>query len=125
MKDLYFVRCKETGNVLEAVYVAKDGQLPEGFQELKANTTDAAGEKHVPVVEVKGNVVEVKVGSVPHPMTEEHLVGFIALATDKRVLRVNLTAADQPEATFVLEDGEKAVAAYEYCNLHGLWKAEA
>lgn len=125
MKDLKFIRCKATGNVLEVVYTAKEADAPEGFDILKANTTDAANEKHVPVIETEGQKVIVKVGSVPHPMTEEHLVGFIVLHTDKRVLRVDLTPSDAPEATFVLEDGEKAIAAYEYCNLHGLWKAQA
>lgn len=126
MKELKFVRCKETKNVLELVYVETEDKLAEleGFQVLKANSTDAAGEKHVPEVKVDGKNVHVVVGSVKHPMTEEHLVSFIVLQTDKRVMRVDLTADMEPEATFVLADGEKAVCVYEYCNLHGLWKAE-
>lgn len=120
MEELKFVRCPETKNVSEVLYVA-DGA---GLELLKANSTDAAGEKHVPVVSQDGNVVKVLVGSVEHPMTEEHYIPFIVVQTDKRVLRKDLTPQDAPKASFVLEDGEKFVRAYEYCNLHGLWKAE-
>ena len=93
--------------------------------ELKANTTDAAGEKHVPVIEKDGNKVVVKVGSVAHPMLEKHYIGFVVLQTEKAVLRVDLEPGQEPVAEFVVPEGDKAVAAYEYCNLHGLWKAEA
>lgn len=91
--------------------------------ELKANTTDASQEKHVPVVEVDGDKVKVKVGSAPHPMTEQHLITWIYLQTEKGGQRKNLKAGDEPEALFsVIED--KAVAAFAYCNLHSLWKAD-
>ena len=93
--------------------------------ELKANSTDAAGEKHVPVITVDGNKVHVVVGSVLHPMTEEHSIQFIALETKQGVQRKALLPTDQPVADFVLAEGDEVVAAYEYCNLHGLWKAEA
>ncbi|MCR5833394.1 MAG: desulfoferrodoxin [Selenomonadaceae bacterium] len=91
---------------------------------LTANTTDAAQEKHVPQVTVEGNKVIAKVGSVAHPMTEAHLIQWIFLQTNRGGQYVYLTPTDKPEAEFVLADGEKAVAVYEYCNLHGLWKAD-
>ena len=94
------------------------------MRELKANTTDAAQEKHVPEVSVEGNLVKVKVGSVEHPMTEEHHIAFIYLETENGVARKDLDHTGKPEAVFALAEGEKPVAVYEYCNLHGLWKKE-
>ena len=96
----------------------------EPMRELKANTTDAAQEKHVPEVSVEGNLVKVKVGSVEHPMTEEHHIAFIYLETENGVTRKALDHTGKPEAVFALAEGEKPVAVYEYCNLHGLWKKE-
>lgn len=92
--------------------------------ELVPNTTDAAQEKHVPVVEVQGNIVKVSVGSVAHPMLEEHFIQFIILETKQGFQKKDLKPGEKPEALFALADGDEAVAAYEYCNLHGLWKAE-
>ncbi len=97
--------------------------------ELKAiapNTVDAAKEKHVPVAtyDAAKNEVHVQVGSVAHPMTEEHLITCVILVTKKGAQRVNLTAADAPEATFRLADGDAPVKVLEYCNLHGLWQAD-
>ena len=94
------------------------------MEQLIANTTDAAQEKHVPVVEVKGNKISVKVGSVPHPMTPEHLIAWIYLQTKKGGQYCHLTPNDKPEATFLVAEGDTPVAVYEYCNLHGLWKAD-
>ena len=99
----------------------------EEMKELKANTSDGAGEKHVPVIEISedGLTVKVKVGEVEHPMTEEHHIAFIILETEKGVQKAYLDHTGKPEAEFALVKGDKVVAAYEYCNLHGLWKAEA
>lgn len=91
---------------------------------LTANTTDAAQEKHVPQVTVDGKKIFVKVGSVAHPMTEAHLIQWIYLQTKKGGQYVNLTASDKPEAEFIVADDDEPIAAYEYCNLHGLWKAD-
>ena len=93
------------------------------MEELKANTTDAATEKHVPVVEVADNKVKVDVGSVTHPMSEEHLIQWILLETEKGCQMRKLTASDEPKAVFCLGE-DKPVAVYEYCNLHGLWKKD-
>lgn len=92
--------------------------------ELKANTSEGASEKHLPVVEQNGNTVTVNVGSIAHPMTEEHSIGFICLETEKGLQRVPLKADGDPKACFALTEGDKPVAAYAYCNLHGFWKTE-
>ena len=98
------------------------GGKPMNF--LTANTTDAAQEKHVPQVTVDGKKVFVKVGSVEHPMTEAHLIQWIYLQTKKGGQYVHLTANDAPEAEFIVADGDEPVAAYEFCNFHGLWMAK-
>ncbi len=120
-----FLKCNVCGNLVEqinatAVPIMCCGQP---MMELKAGTTDGAAEKHVPVYEVNGNVVTVKVGSVEHPMTPEHYIQWIDIQTTGGIQRVNLTPSDKPEATFTINDGDEVVAVYEYCNLHGLWKA--
>ena len=94
---------------------------PNGYVELVANTTDAAQEKHVPVVKATGDTVLVDVGSVAHPMTEEHSIKFIALQTTDGYQFRKLSPTDAPKAEFKLASGVKPIAAYEYCNLHGLW----
>lgn len=120
-------KCMHCGNIVETVVESGVPMVCCGdkMTELKPNSTDAAGEKHVPVIEVSGNKVTVKVGSVPHPMTEEHYIGFIYLETTKGVSKKYLEHTGAPEATFVIDEDEKVVAAYEYCNLHGFWMAEA
>lgn len=92
--------------------------------EVVPNTTDAAQEKHVPVVTVNGDKVSVKVGSVAHPMTEEHYIEFIVLECKDSYQLKYLKPGDAPEAEFMLAAGAEPVAAYAYCNLHGLWKAD-
>ena len=101
--------------------ISCDGK-PMNF--LTANTTDAAQEKHVPQVTVDSKKISVKVGSVEHPMTEAHLIQWIYLQTKRGGQYVHLSASDKPEAEFIVADGDEPIAAYEYCNLHGLWKAD-
>jgi len=103
--------------------VISDKSLSIGT-ELTANTEDAAHEKHVPVIEVKEDTVVVKVGSVEHPSLPAHFITFILLETTTGIHTKWLKPGDKPEARFVLVEDEKAIAAYEYCNLHGLWKAQ-
>ncbi len=91
---------------------------------LVANTTEAATEKHLPVVSQEGSTVTVSVGSVQHPMSEDHLIDWVALNTTTGWQYKKLTPIDAPIATFELTQGTTAIAAYEYCNLHGLWKTE-
>ena len=124
--DIKFFKCEHCGNIVIKVV---DAGVPvmccgEKMVELVAGSVDAAVEKHVPVVEVEGANVRVKVGEVEHPMTEEHLIQFVVLVTDKGYQVAQLTAADEPKASFVLAEGAKALKVYEYCNLHGLWVKE-
>lgn len=122
------LKCKESGTIIEVVSGNNSEEIlccGHPMKELKANSTDAAGEKHVPVVKVDGRNVEVTVGSVEHPMLEEHYITFIQIETKKGMQRQNLTPGSAPKAVFTLAEGDELVAAYEYCNLHGLWKVEA
>ena len=96
----------------------------DGFVELKANETDGAKEKHVPVVEKNGDEIVVKVGSVSHPMLVEHFIEFIIIETAHGFQIKYLAPGDEPIARFKITSDDKAIAAYEYCNLHGLWKAK-
>lgn len=123
---LKFYVCKETGTVIERVIGSCDDFKCCGkdLVELKAGTTDAALEKHVPAVEVNGSTVTVKVGEVAHPMLEEHYINCVYLETKKGVQRVDLKPGEEPVAVFAVAEGDAPVAAYEYCNLHGLWKKE-
>lgn len=91
--------------------------------EIIPGTVDAAREKHVPVYEVNGNAVLVRVGAVEHPMQDVHYIEWIALQTRQGVQRKALKPGEKPEAGFALCEGDEVVAAYAYCNLHGLWKA--
>ena len=117
-----FYKCNHCGNVIEKVV---DSNVPvvccgEKMQELIPNTVDASNEKHVPVVTRLDDCrIKVEVGSVAHPMTPEHHISFIYVETENGGIRVDLK--DKPEAVISLGE-EKAVAVYEYCNLHGLWK---
>ncbi len=119
-------KCPVCGNVIEKLY---DSSVPvvccgKPMEELKAGVTDAALEKHVPVCEVKDGRLTVKVGSVEHPMTKEHYIAFIIAKAGETVMRRELTPEDKPEAEFCLNGYHGNVEVYEYCNLHGLWKAE-
>lgn len=123
MKVLICKHCHKVVLVLNDV-----GPTPiccgEKMVELNANTTDAALEKHVPSVTVNGNNVHVQVGDVIHPMLPEHYIEFIALETTKGVSVHYLKPGDTPTTDFTLSENETAIAVYELCNLHGLWKKE-
>ena len=121
-----FLKCNHCGNIV-AVVEEKGGTITccgDNMQEMKANTTDAATEKHVPVIEVDGQSVTVTVGSVEHPMLPEHFIGWIVLETKTGNQRKILNPGDKPVAKIMMVEGDEVLAAYEYCNLHGLWKAE-
>ena len=120
-----FYRCDHCGNIVTFVHAAGVPVMCCGqkMTELLPGTTDAALEKHVPVVEVKGGKVYVQVGSVEHPMLPEHYIQWIALETNLGSQIRYLQPGQTPKAEFALADGEELVAVYEYCNLHGLWKA--
>ena len=95
------------------------------MEEMIPGTTDAAQEKHVPVIAVEGNKVTVSVGEVEHPALEEHYIQWISIETKEGNQRKVLKPGEAPKAVFALSEGDELIAAYEYCNLHGLWKAEA
>lgn len=123
--ELKFLKCEHCGNIVEmiedkGVPVVCCGQI---MTELVAGTSDGAREKHVPVYEVNGSTVLVKVGEVAHPMIPEHYIQWIVLQTKNGVQRRELKPGEKPEAIFALCEGDEVVAVYAYCNLHGLWKA--
>ena len=124
MEQKFYI-CAHCGNII--AYVNNSG-VPvmccgQKMQEIIPGTTDASTEKHVPVYTVEGNKVHVKVGSVTHPMQEEHYIQWISLQTKQGNQRKALKPGDAPEACFALCEGDEVEAVYEYCNLHGLWKA--
>ena len=91
--------------------------------EIVPGTTDAAVEKHIPVYQVEGNLVKVRVGSVEHPMLPEHYIEWVSLQTRQGNQRKALHPGDKPEVCFALCEGDQVEAVYAYCNLHSLWKA--
>lgn len=116
-----FYKCDTCGNVITKIV---DSKVPvvccgKPMTELVPNTVDAATEKHVPVVTwLDDKRIKVEVGSVAHPMLDEHHISFIYVETLDGGIRVDLK--DKPEAVIYVGD-TKPVAVYEYCNLHGLW----
>lgn len=126
MAEVKFYRCNHCGNIVSVVEDA--GVTPsccgEPMQLLVAGSTDAATEKHVPVVTREGDKLTAHVGSVDHPMLEEHYIQWIAVACDRCLQIKYLKPGEAPEAHFHVCE-KHPVTVYEYCNLHGLWKAEA
>ena len=123
--NMKFYRCEHCGNLIGMIHNAGVPVVccGEEMQELIPNTVEASGEKHKPVVEVRGSEVIVSVGSVAHPMVEEHSIEWVYLETNKGGQRKNLLPGEKPEVSFSLL-GEEPVAVYAYCNLHGLWMTE-
>ncbi len=121
-----FLLCRRCGNLIEMIN--DSGVTPiccgTDMDVLTANTTEAATEKHIPVVEINGNIAKVTVGEVLHPMEEEHYIEWIYLETNKGIKRVNLKPGDEPVVSFALAEDETVSSAYAYCNLHGLWLKE-
>ena len=125
MSNISFYICEHCGNIVEKV---QDAGVPvvccgQKMKKLEPGTVEASHEKHIPVVTVSGNLVSVNVGSVDHPMVEEHSILWVALESDKGVQRKYLSAGDTPTVSFALTD-ETPLRVYAYCNLHGLWSAE-
>ena len=123
-----FFRCEICGNIVGLVH---EGGGPmsccgKPMAEMTANTTDASQEKHVPVpaFDKAEQRVTVQVGSQAHPMTPEHFIEWIHLQTKLGAQMRHLTPQDAPEAVFQLAPGDEPIAAFAYCNLHGLWKAD-
>ena len=123
-KRLEIYKCEVCGNIVEVIHEA-GGELVccgEPMKLMEENTVDAALEKHVPVIEQTDDGIKVTVGSVLHPMEEEHYIEWIELIADGRACRKFLNPGDKPEALFKIE--AQTITAREYCNLHGLWKSE-
>ncbi len=121
-----FYRCETCGNIITKL---NDSGVPvvccgQPMKELVPGAVDGAVEKHVPAVTVEGNTVKVQIGEVEHPMVEGHYIQFIALETSVGAQIKYLKPEEKPVAEFTLADGAKAIAVYEYCNLHGLWVKE-
>ncbi|MBR5273344.1 MAG: desulfoferrodoxin [Clostridia bacterium] len=127
MKDVKFFICEHCGNIITMV---EDKGVPvmccgQKMTQMEVKTEDGGFEKHVPVITVDGKNVKVDVGSVAHPMLPEHSIRWICVQTDKGISIKYLEVGAAPAATFALADDEKLIAVYEFCNIHGLWKAEA
>ena len=120
-----FYVCRRCGNLVGAIHESGVPMMCCGqkMEALEANSVDASGEKHVPVVSIADGVVTVKIGSAAHPMTEEHLIEWVYVQTESGGQRKALKAGDAPEVKFWLGD-DKAVAVFAYCNFHGLWKTD-
>lgn len=124
MKQKFYI-CRHCGNLVGMVH---DSGVPivccgEKMQPLVPNTVEASGEKHLPAVTMEDGVLHVRVGSVEHTMLPEHYIQWIYVMTENGGQRRALKPGDAPEASFCL-GGDKAVAVYAYCNLHGLWMTQ-
>lgn len=121
-----FYKCMHCGNIAMKVYDSGVDLVccGEPMVELIPDTQDAALEKHVPDVTIDGNHIHVNIGSIDHPMIPEHYIHFICLVKDNGYEIHPLQPDAAPSTDFYLGEGEKAVAVYEYCNLHGLWKLD-
>ena len=136
-------KCDICGNIVEVLH-AGAGELVccgKPMRNVIANTVDASKEKHVPVIEQTANGLKVSVGSIPHPMEDKHYIEWIEIHADGKILRQFLKPGQAPETLFATGEslaglpgrpesgsgiGGQAtgpLTAFEYCNLHGLWKA--
>ena len=123
--ELRFYRCSHCGQI---VAIVKKTGVPiiccgEPMKEIIPGSVDASQEKHVPQYVVKDGRVEVSIGSVAHPMAEEHFIEWVALKTKKGNQRKALNPGEEPKVTFLIDKDDEVEAVFAYCNLHGLWKA--
>ena len=120
-----FLICRHCGNIVALI---RDKGVPvyccgEEMQELLPGTTEASGEKHIPVYEVKDNTVHVTVGDIAHPMTQEHYIDWVCLETEDGFQIKKLTPDMSPKVYFSLTKGDKVKSVYAFCNQHSLWKS--
>ena len=124
LSEMQVYKCEVCGNMVEVLYVG-GGTLSccgQPMTHLQGNTTDAATEKHVPVIKKEDGHVRVQVGDVLHPMEEKHFIQWIEVITPSKILRKMLKPGQEPVAEFDVD--EEIVKAREYCNLHGVWVAK-
>jgi len=122
-EKLQIYKCEVCGNIVEMLHAGKGSMVccDQPMKLYKENTTDASVEKHVPVITKKDSGINIKVGSVTHPMEESHYIEWIEVISGDRTCRKFLKPGISPEADFCID--EKDMVAREYCNLHGLWKS--
>lgn len=125
MCEISFYICKHCGNLVGMIHRSGVPMIccGEEMTKLVPGSVDASLEKHVPVAKIEGDTLTVDIGSVPHPMLEEHYIQWAYVQTETGGQRRCLKPGDKPQAVFAL-GGDKPVAVYEYCNLHGLWMAK-
>ena len=125
MCETKFYLCEHCGNLIGMIHNAGVPMkcCGQNMKMLEPGVVEASHEKHIPVVTVEGNTVKVEIGSVAHPMTEEHSIEWVYLQTCRGGQRKALKPGDAPVVTFALAD-ETPCAVYAYCNLHGLWKTD-
>lgn len=123
MEQKFFL-CEQCGSVVELIEGAHapSACCGEKMKALIPGASEGAGEKHIPVYQVQGSTVAVRVGSVDHPMLPEHYIAWISLQTKQGCQRKALRPGDAPAACFSLCEGDEVEAVYAYCNLHSLWK---
>lgn len=116
--------CKKCGNVVLKLEDKSENLVccNEQMELINVNSTDAAGEKHLPIYEIKDNVISIKVGEIEHPMSDEHFISFIILAGEDCYKIKKLLPTDKPQISFNYD--EKYNKIYAYCNLHSLWVTE-
>jgi len=120
-----FLKCEKCGNIVAWVYESGVPLMCCGkkMEVIVPGTVEASKEKHIPVYEVKDNKVYVTVGSVEHPMVEEHYIEWVSIQTKYGNQRKALKPNQEPKVCFSICEGDEVEAVYAYCNLHGLWKA--
>ena len=121
-----FLKCDKCGNIMAVV---KESKVPvmccgQKMEQMIPGTVEASREKHIPVYKVKDNKVIVNVGSISHPMIEEHFIEWVSIQTKYGNQRKQLKPNQDPEVCCVLCEGDEIEAVYAYCNLHGLWMAK-
>lgn len=120
-----FYKCQLCGQIIGMV---KETGVPiiccgQEMEEIIPHIDEKGlSEKHIPVYQIKNKKIVVRIGSIPHPMTNEHYIEWVALVTNKGSQKKSLKPGDAPEVRFVLDDGEIVEEIYAYCNLHSLWK---
>jgi len=125
MRECNFLRCKHCGNLVAMIHQSGVPVIccGEPMEELRANTVEASREKHIPVVSQDQHKVTITVGSIDHPMLQEHYIEWICLEKEMGFELKYLEPGQPPKVVF--EFGEdNLIAVYAYCNLHGLWKKE-